>query len=74
MPLARMVCVAQQAYIDANPSGQARQAIEYLATLRPDHKEMVDERFAFYTGDDRWPISASVTRGGIRVNATRSFW
>lgn len=48
---------AMQAHVDANPKGKHGRheydLAEYGLTL-----EMIDQRFAFYTKDKRWPISS----------------
>ena len=57
MPLGEDGRTALQAHIDANPKGKHGKH-EYDLAAYGLTKAMIDERFAFYTGDDRWPISA----------------
>ncbi len=45
-----------QAHVDANPKGKHGRHEYDLATYGLT-REMIDDRFAFYTGDPRWPIS-----------------
>jgi hypothetical protein len=47
---------AMQAHVDANPKGKHGKHEYNLAEygLTPD---LIEERFAFYTGAGRWPIS-----------------
>lgn len=47
---------AMQAHIDANPKGKHGKH-EYNLAEYGLTSEMIDERFAFYTNDERWPIS-----------------
>lgn len=47
---------AMQAHIDANPKGKHGRH-EYDFAEYGLTREMIEERFRFYTGDDRWPIS-----------------
>lgn len=47
---------ALQAHIDANPKGK-HGVHEYDLAEYGLTREMIAERFAFYTGDARWPIS-----------------
>jgi hypothetical protein len=49
-------CSALQAHIDANPKGKHGKH-EYDLAEYGLTREMIDERFAFYTEDTRWPIS-----------------
>lgn len=46
-----------QSHVDANPQGK-HGVHEYNLEEYGLTRELIDERFAFYTGDDRWPISA----------------
>ena len=46
-----------QAYIDANPKGKHGKH-EYALSDYGLTRELIDERFAFYTADGRWPISS----------------
>ncbi len=46
-----------QAHVDANPKGKHGKH-EYHLEEYGLTRQMVDERFAFYTNDQRWPISA----------------
>jgi hypothetical protein len=48
---------AMQAHVDANPKGKHGKH-EYNLEEYGLTRELIDSRFAFYTGDDRWPISA----------------
>lgn len=48
--------LAMQAHIDANPKGKHGRHEYDLASFGLT-REMIDARFAFYTGDERWPIS-----------------
>jgi hypothetical protein len=48
---------AMQAHIDANPKGKHGRH-EYHLQDYGLTRELISERFAFYTGDGRWPISA----------------
>jgi hypothetical protein len=45
-----------QAHIEANPKGKHGRHEYDLATYGLT-RDMIDERFAFYTQDPRWPIS-----------------
>ena len=56
MPLDAPARAALQAHIDANPKGK-HGSHEYDLAAYGLTKAMIDERFAFYTGDDRFPIS-----------------
>ena len=47
---------ALQAHIDANPKGKHGKH-EYSLEEYGLTRELIDQRFAFYTGDSRWPIS-----------------
>ncbi|MFT4519461.1 MAG: hypothetical protein ACI9JM_001857 [Halioglobus sp.] len=47
---------AMQAHIDANPKGKHGKH-EYRLEDYGLSKELIAERYAFYTQDDRWPIS-----------------
>lgn len=47
---------AMQAHIDANPKGKHGKHQYDLAEYGLT-RELIEERFSFYTGDDRWPIS-----------------
>ena len=47
---------AMQAHVDANPKGKYGKH-EYDLASYGLTREMIAERFAFYTNDDRWPIS-----------------
>lgn len=47
---------AMQAHVDANPKGKHGKHEYDLASFGLT-REMIDQRFAFYTGDGRWPIS-----------------
>jgi Sulfotransferase family len=46
-----------QSHVRANPKGKHGKHVYKLAEYGLT-REMIDERFAFYTGDGRWPISA----------------
>lgn len=48
---------ALQSHVDANPQGKHGKH-QYKLEEYGLTRELIDERFAFYTGDDRWPISA----------------
>jgi len=47
---------ALQAHIDANPKGK-HGVHEYDLAQYGLTREMIAESFAFYTDDERWPIS-----------------
>jgi len=47
---------AMQAHMDANPKGKHGRH-EYDLAEYGLSREMIEQRFAFYTGDNRWPIS-----------------
>ncbi|MEZ5502951.1 MAG: sulfotransferase [Halioglobus sp.] len=47
---------AMQAHIDANPKGKHGKH-EYNLAEYGLTRELIEERFAFYTADQRWPIS-----------------
>jgi hypothetical protein len=47
---------AMQAHVDANPKGKHGKH-EYNLAEYGLTREMIEERFAFYTGAERWPIS-----------------
>ena len=47
---------AMQAHVDANPKGKHGKH-EYDLQEYGLTRELIDQRFAFYTGDGRWPIS-----------------
>jgi hypothetical protein len=47
---------AMQAHIDANPKGKHGKH-EYNLAEYGLTRELIEERFAFYTSDNRWPIS-----------------
>lgn len=48
---------AMQAHVDANPKGKHGRH-EYDLAEYGLTREMIDQRFAFYTKDKRWPISS----------------
>lgn len=56
MPLDEAGRTALQSHIDANPKGKHGKH-EYDLAAYGLTKEMIDERFAFYTSDQRFPIS-----------------
>lgn len=56
LPLEDAARAAMQAHIDANPKGKHGRH-EYDLAEYGLTREMIKERFAFYTSDDRWPIS-----------------
>lgn len=56
LPLEDAARAAMQAHIDANPKGKHGRH-EYDLAEYGLTREMIRERFAFYTSDDRWPIS-----------------
>ena len=47
---------AMQAHIDNNPKGKHGRH-EYDVAEYGLTRKVVEQRFMFYTGDDRWPIS-----------------
>ncbi|RLQ23057.1 sulfotransferase [Seongchinamella sediminis] len=56
MPLDDDARAAFRAHIDANPKGKHGRH-EYRLEEYGLTRELIDRRFAFYTGDKRWPIS-----------------
>jgi hypothetical protein len=56
LPLADTSRAAMQAHVDANPKGKYGRH-EYDLASWGLSKEVIAERFAFYTGDTRWPVS-----------------
>lgn len=56
LPLSDESRVAMQAHIDANPKGKHGKH-EYDLAEYGLTRELIEERFAFYTSDTRWPIS-----------------
>jgi hypothetical protein len=56
LPLSEESRVAMQAHIDANPKGKHGKH-EYDLAEYGLTRELIEERFAFYTSDTRWPIS-----------------
>jgi hypothetical protein len=56
LPLSDESRTAMQAHIDANPKGKHGKH-EYNLAEYGLTREMIEERFAFYTSDIRWPIS-----------------
>jgi hypothetical protein len=57
LPLSDAAREAFQAYIDDNPKGKHGKHQYDLAQFGLD-SETIAQRFAFYTRDGRWPISA----------------
>jgi hypothetical protein len=57
LPFSEEARAAMQAHIDANPKGKHGKH-EYDLAAYGLTREVIDERFAFYTSDERWPISA----------------
>tara|TARA_B110000503_G_scaffold32105_2_gene52171 strand:+ start:68017 stop:69183 length:1167 start_codon:yes stop_codon:yes gene_type:complete len=56
LPLSDESRAAMQAHVDANPKGKHGKH-EYNLAEYGLTKEMIEARFAFYTSDERWPIS-----------------
>lgn len=56
LPLTETARAAMQSHVDANPKGKHGKH-EYDLSAYGLTREMIDERFAFYTEDDRWPVS-----------------
>ena len=56
MELTDAARAAMHAHIDNNPKGKHGKH-EYDVAEYGLTREIIEERFAFYTGDDRWPIS-----------------
>lgn len=56
MPLSAEARAAMQAHIDANPKGKHGKH-EYNVAEYGLTREIIEERFRFYTSDARWPIS-----------------
>ncbi len=56
LPLGDASRATLQAHVDANPKGKHGRHEYDLASFGLT-REMIDERFAFYTSDPRWPIS-----------------
>ncbi|MCR9104649.1 MAG: sulfotransferase [Gammaproteobacteria bacterium] len=56
LPLSADARAVLQAHIDANPKGKHGKH-EYDLAEYGLTRELIAERFAFYTGDGRWPIS-----------------
>ena len=56
LPLEDASRAAMQSYIDANPKGKHGRH-EFRLQDYGLTRELISERFAFYTGDGRWPIS-----------------
>ncbi len=56
LPLSEQGRAAMQAHVDANPKGKHGRHEYDLATYGLN-RELIDQRFSFYTGDGRWPIS-----------------
>ncbi len=55
MPLDTAARSALQAHIDANPKGKHGKH-EYKLEEYGLTRELIDQRYAFYTDDGRWPI------------------
>jgi hypothetical protein len=56
LPLSEEGRAAMQAHVDANPKGKHGRHEYDLATFGLS-RELIDQRFSFYTDDGRWPIS-----------------
>ena len=56
MELTQEARVAMQAHIDNNPKGKHGKH-EYDVAEYGLTREIIEQRFAFYTSDDRWPVS-----------------
>ena len=56
LPLSDESRAAMQAHVDANPKGKHGKH-EYNLSEYGLTEEMIKDRFAFYTQDERWPIS-----------------
>jgi hypothetical protein len=56
LPLSQEGRAAMQAHVDANPKGKHGRHEYDLATYGLT-RELIDQRFSFYTDDGRWPIS-----------------
>jgi hypothetical protein len=56
LPLSETSRAALQAHVDANPKGKHGKH-EYNLAEYGLTREMIEQRFAFYTSDKRWPIS-----------------
>lgn len=56
LPLRDETRSAMQAHVDANPKGKHGKHEYNLAEFGLT-QEMIEDRFAFYTSDERWPIS-----------------
>jgi len=56
LPLSQEGRAAMQAHVDANPKGKHGRHEYDLATYGLS-RELIDQRFSFYTDDERWPIS-----------------
>ena len=56
LPLGDESRAAMQSHVDANPKGKHGKH-EYDLAEYGLTREMIDQRFAFYSGDERWPIS-----------------
>ena len=56
LPLSDESRAAMQAHADGNPQGKHGKH-EYKLAEFGLTREMIEARFAFYTGDKRWPIS-----------------
>jgi hypothetical protein len=56
LPLNEVSRAALQAHVDANPKGKHGKH-EYNLAEYGVSREMIEQRFAFYTSDQRWPIS-----------------
>ncbi|MDX1733345.1 MAG: sulfotransferase [Halioglobus sp.] len=56
LPLSEASRAVLQSHVDANPKGKHGKH-EYDLAEYGLTAEMIAERFAFYTGDERWPIS-----------------
>ncbi len=56
LPFTEAARAAMQAHTDANPKGKFGKH-EYNLAEYGLTRELIDSRFAFYTGDARWPIS-----------------
>jgi len=56
LPLGAESRAALQAHVDANPKGKHGKH-EYNLAEYGLTRELIEQRFAFYTSDTRWPIS-----------------
>jgi hypothetical protein len=56
LPMSDESRTAMQAHVDANPKGKHGKH-EYDLAEYGLTRELIEERFAFYTSDERWPIS-----------------